>query len=309
MDAIQPTRFFAGPPSKEDLRPLEPDVRQIWIGKSLDRRDYEQIGALCEDRDDIHLFIQNQDEDLGVLDAFPGLRSFEVASLRLRSLDGLEGVASTLESLTISDTLKTVRLDPLARLGQLRHLHLDGHRSGIEFISTLTDLERLTLRSVTLPDLSILRPLEKLWWLDLKLGGTKDLGLLPEIGRLRHLEIWQVRGLTDLQSIGSLPALERLHLQSMGRVTRLPSMEHAVSLRRIVLDAMSGITDVAPLAEAPVLEELFLVAMRNLEPEAVAPFVGHPTLKAAVLGLGSRKKNEAAAALLPLPYPGEFEFR
>jgi hypothetical protein len=305
----QPARVIMGPPAEDDLRPLEPDVRQIWIRKSLDRSDYQRVGALRQDRDDIHLFIQNQDEDLGVLDAFPGLRSFEIASLRLRSLDGLECVASTLESLTISDTLKTVRLDPLVRLDRVRHLYLDGHRSGIEVISTLTGLERLTLRSVTLPDLSILKPLEKLWWLDLKLGGTKDLGLLPEIGGLRHLEIWQVRGLTDLQSISELPLLERLHLQSMGRVTRLPSMKQAVSLRRVALDAMSGITDVATVAEAPDLEELLLVTMRSLEPEAVAPFVGHPTLRAAVLGLGSRKKNEAAAALLPLPYPGEFKFR
>ncbi|MBT8479593.1 MAG: hypothetical protein KJO06_11785 [Gemmatimonadetes bacterium] len=308
MDGSPATRVFSGPPSEEDLRPLEPDVKQILIRKSLDQADYDRIGDLCAGRDDLHLFIQNRDEDVSVLEAFPRLRSFEVASLRLRSLAGLECAAATLESLTVSDTLKTVRLDPLNQLDRLRHLHLDGHRSGIEVIAGLTGLERITLRSVTLPDLSVLVPLEKLWWFALKLGGTKDLGLLPKIGRLRYLEIWRVRGLKDLQALGSLPHLESLHLQSMGRVTQLPSLAGAVSLRRVVLDSMKGITDLAPLASAPVLEDLFLVSMGHLEPEAVLPFVDHPTLRAAVLGLGSMKKNEAAAELLPLPNPGDFEF-
>jgi internalin A len=287
---------------------LEPDVRQIWIRKSLDRRDYEQIGAICSGRDDLHLFTQNQDEDLSILEAFPALRSFEVTSLRLKSLAGLEHAAASLESLTISDTLKTVRLEPLGQLENLRHLYIDGHRNGIEAIGNLARLERLTLRAVTLPDLSLLCPLKNLWWFDLKLGGTRDLGLLPDVGQLRYLEIWRVRGVSDLEAVASLPLLENLHLQSMGGVTGLPTFASSSSLRRVSLESMKGIANLACIAAAPALEDLFLVEMGHLEPDAVAPFVGHPTLKAAVLGLGSRSKNEAAAALLPLPHPGEFEF-
>jgi hypothetical protein len=292
-----------GPPTEADLLPLEPDVAQIRICESLSQSDYERIARTCTGRDDLHLSVRNQDEDLSILEAFPGLRSFEVANLRLRSLAGLEAVADTLESLSISDTLKTVRVDPLARLGGLRHLYLDGHASGIEVISGLTGLEKLTLRSITLPDLSILLPLEKLWYFDLKLGGTKDLGLLPEIGELRYLEIWRVRGLADLASLACLPNLEELHLQSMSRVERLPSLADAASLSRLSLDSMKGITDLQPVADAPALETLFLIAMGHLEPADLECFVGHPTLASAVLGLGSVKKNRAAEALLPLPHP------
>jgi hypothetical protein len=42
----------------------------------------------------------------------------------------------------------------------------------------------LTLRSITLPDLSLLLPLSQLRALDIKLGGTRDLTLLPQIGAL-----------------------------------------------------------------------------------------------------------------------------
>jgi hypothetical protein len=41
--------------------------------------------------------------------------------------------------------------------------------------------------------------------------------------------------------------------------------------------------------------------MRHLQPEDLAPLVGLPNLKAATPGLGSRRRNEAAAALLGLP--------
>jgi len=303
MNDQGPVRTIVGPPNEADLLPLEPDVKQIWICESLSQSDYERIALTCAGRDDVHLFMQNQDEDLSILEAFRGLRSFEVANLRLRSLAGLEAVADTLESLSISDTLKTVRVDPLARLSGLRHLYLDGHASGIEVISGLTGLEKLTLRSITLPDLSILIPLEKLWYFDLKLGGTKNLGLLPEIGELRYLEIWRVRGLADLASLAHLPHLEELHLQSMSRVERLPSLADAASLSRLSLDSMKGITDLQPVADAPALETLFLIAMGHLDPADLECFVGHPTLASAVFGLGSVKKNRTAEALLPLPNP------
>jgi hypothetical protein len=41
--------------------------------------------------------------------------------------------------------------------------------------------------------------------------------------------------------------------------------------------------------------------MRHLQPEDLAPLVGLPHLQALTPGLGSRRKNTAAAALLGLP--------
>ena len=38
------------------------------------------------------------------------------------------------------------------------------------------------LRSITLPDLSALVPLRRLTSLDIKLGGTRDVSLLPQVG-------------------------------------------------------------------------------------------------------------------------------
>jgi hypothetical protein len=73
-----------------------------------------------------------------------------------------------------------------------------GQSKNLDVVSGLTLLEELTLRSITLPDLSLLLPLPRLLSLELKLGGAKDLSLLPRIGQLRYLELWLVKGLSDL---------------------------------------------------------------------------------------------------------------
>jgi hypothetical protein len=67
---------------------------------------------------------------------------------------------------------------------------------------------------------------------------------------------------------------------------------------------MKGLRDLSPLATAPALEGVELIDMRHLKPEDLAPLIGLPRLKAVTPGLGSRRKNEAAAAMLGLPYVG-----
>jgi hypothetical protein len=171
----------------------------------------------------------------------------------------------------------------------------------VEVISGLTELGELTLRSMTLPDLSLLVPLESLRSLDIKLGGTNDLGLLPRIGRLHYLELWRIRGLSDVSTIGSLPHLRHLFLQTLPHVTALPDFAAARALRRIELETLKGIRDLRPLATAPALEELLLADMPQLEPDDLQPLVGHPTLRAVTAHLGGAKRNAEAKALLGLP--------
>ena len=92
----------------------------------------------------------------------------------------------------------------------------------------------------------MLLPLENLLSLDLKLGGTRDLSLLPRIGRLRYLELWQIRGLDNLGPVGEVVTLQHLFLQSLPRVGLLPDFSRLTRLRRVVLDNMKGVADLAP---------------------------------------------------------------
>jgi hypothetical protein len=167
-------------------------------------------------------------------------------------------------------------------------------------ISELTALERLSIRSITLPDLSLMLPLRKLVALEIKLGGTTDLQLLPRIGEVRYLELWLIRGLDDIRPIGQMGSLRSVFLQALKRVERLPDFSGAPSLRRVHLMQMKGLRDLRPLATAPAIEELLLVEMPHLELDDLRPLRDIPGLRAVTLGLGSRK-NEAATAMLDLP--------
>lgn len=241
--------------------------------------------------------------DLEFLRFFPFIRHFGAVTLfhSLQSIEGLRHVSPDIESLDIGATKHRLDLTVLERFTSLKKLELEGQSKGIAAISQLTELEDLTLRSITLPDLSLLLPMTGLRALDIKLGGTRDLRLLPRIGKLQYLEVWMVKGLTDLSAVGRLPHLRYLFLQALRRVEALPDLSMNKELRRIYIRTMKGLRDLRPLATAPALEQLLLIDMRHLQPEDLRPLVGLPSLKGIDIGLGSDRKNRAAEALLHLP--------
>jgi immunity protein 26 of polymorphic toxin system len=241
-------------------------------------------------------------QDLEFLRFFPTLRRFDADALhsRIRSLDGLRHLPEDAEELAIGDTTPRQDLAILRRFRRLKSLWLEGHTRHIEVISELTALKRLSIRSITLPDLSLMLPLRSLRALEIKLGGTTDLRLLPRIGEVRYLELWLIRGLDDIAPIGRMGSLRSLFLQALKRVERLPDFSEASNLRRVHLMQMKGLRDLRPLTTAPALEELLLVEMPHLQPDDLRPLQAMPRLRAVTLGLGGRK-NDMAKAMLGLP--------
>ena len=248
--------------------------------------------------------------DIEFLRFFPFLRRFAVDGIgSLESIDGLRYLPEDAEGIVIGWTKRKLDLAILGRFGALRKLDIDGQTKNIGVISRLISLEGLTLRSITLPDLSILLPLDRLLSLDIKLGGTKNLGLLPRIGALRYLELLMIRGLSDISAVGELPHLRHLSLQASKQVEAIPDLTRCVALRRVELMTMKGIRDLRPLATAPALEEVILADMPQIQPEDLRPLVGLPRLKAVSYG-DSLRKAAAAQALLGLPWvEGEFDWR
>lgn len=288
-----------------EAAPLSADEDGFHVRRLLSAAGYRALGARLADRPDALLSIAAHGmADLEVLAELPGLRRLAVDSLRLTSWDGLRHVAGTLEELVMGDaTLKRISIAPIAACVHLRVLRLIGPVRDPEAIARLELLEVLTLRSVTLRTLEPLVPMRHLRSLELHLGGTADLELLPRVGDLEELELWRIRGLRDVSVLGSMPSIRALRLQSMSAITSLPSLRGAAGLRTLSLDAMKGITDLSPIAEAPALEELLLVDMPQLDPAALRPLAGHPRLKRGIWGLGSVRKNAEALAILPLPRP------
>lgn len=302
-------REVSSPLTAAMLAPLDARCEFVEILRPLTDPDFATLGEFMRENPRVGLSARGESiTDLGFLRFFPDLTSLAVSSLMLGSLDGLEQLnPERLQDLYIGATLGRtgLRLESLGVFAGLRRLGLEGPHRGIEVISQLTNLVDLRLRSITMPDLSILTALDQLRLLDLNLGGTRDLTLLPEIGRLEYLELWRIRGLSDISTIGALEHLQYLHLQAMSGIESLPDLHELRSLRGVRLETMKGIRDLTPLRSAPALDELELIDMGHLTPEDLRPLVDHPTLRAASLGLNRDKKNRAArelTGLAPIPH-------
>lgn len=314
MDTLGDPSFrnLTPPLTADQLQPLGPLCRRVQVSTMLSESDYQTLARYFEAYPDVTFRVYGDYDrtinDLGFLRHFPRLRRFAADLWNLQSFEALAYLPEDLEALSLGATKRRLSLNPIGRFKKLRELYIEGHTKDIEVVGTLKSLEEVTLRSITLPNLELLSTLPQLWSLDLKLGGTNNLTLLPQIGRLRYLELWLVRGLSDLRPIAELTSLQYLLLQALRRVTSLPDLSRLSELRRVHVQTLKGLHDLEPIARAPALEDLIVIDMPHLDSQQFRRFVGHPTLRRVLIALGSTRKNAVVNDMLPLERAEERQF-
>lgn len=242
-------RQIAPPVTREMLRALTPETGVVQFRTALSDRDYRQVGEWIRDYPDVLLraeaLYDRSIMDLNFLRYFPTVRRFSVDAnwFTLGSLEGLAYLSADTDTLHIGRTRKRLSLAPLRRFAGLRRLYLDGATRDLDVLSELVALDSLTLRSVTLPDLSSLRSLKSLRALELKLGGTTNLSGIGEVGDIRYLELSRIFGFHDLTPLTELSNLEYLCLQSLPRIRQLPDLSRLPHLRELYLEDMSGLSE------------------------------------------------------------------
>jgi internalin A len=297
-------REIRSPISDEQLRPLDPRCSVVQFDSPLTEMDFVKLSRFMEPYSSVPLRIYGHHgigTDLQFLRHFPFLKGFQADLFDLVSLDGLAHLPPSLEFLALGATRRRLSLRTIARFHDIRKLSLEGYTKDVEVIGQLSELSFLTLRSITLPNLSILTSLRNLKGFALKLGGTKDLSLLSKVGRLNYLELWMIRGLTDVSAISELVSLRYLFLEDLKSIQTMPSLQRLTSLSRCDIDNLKGLRDLTPIAAAPNLKEIVVVNMGHLSPGSFESFRNHITLRAATIGIGSQKKNDVVAALLRKP--------
>lgn len=310
-------REVKSPLTEYQLRPLDPKCEVVQFCRPLTDKDHVRLAHFLRSYPSVPLRVYGHRPtelpNLRFLEHYEFLTEFQVDSYDLESTEGVELLNRSLKYFGLGQTRKRLSISFLESFPYLEELYLESQNSGINVLASLINLQRLTLRSVTLPDLALLQALKSLWYLDLKLGGTKDMSLLPSIGGLKYIELWACKGLDNLDSIGDITTLQNLYLQSLPNVKALPSMRSLKGLRRVTLDNMKGIQDLSPIADCLSLEELNVLDCNQLEVEAFTPFTGHPSLQAATLVFRSVKKVAKIRSLIEVPsggfYKGEFEYR
>lgn len=283
------------PPSPEQWKQLNdeffsvrPDVKLRVHGKGFDLgflRCMPNVRRFSADR---IASVQN----LEAVASLPNLEDLGIDAWDLRDFNFLNLVPSCLRCLSLGETRsKTPSLAPISRFKSLRVLYLEGQKRDIEVISALSCLEDLTLSSISTPTIDFLIGLDTLWSLDIKLGGIKDFSALRKMSSIKYLELWQVRGLSDLSFISDMVGLQHLFLQSLAKVTQLPELRSLRRLRRVRLEAMRGLTNIGSLESAPALEQVLIPMSWGLNPSDFTGLLQSPTLTHLAVGYMSDKKG------------------
>ena len=221
------------------------------------------------------------------------LDALSIGILSLDNFDFLSRVTTTITSLSLSQTKsKKPKLSYLKRFPALKALYLEAQQNDIDVLGGLTKLEDLTLRSVSLPDLKCLSPLQSLRSLDLKLGGIRSFQGIEGKSEIRYLELWQIRDVRSAEVIATLPGLQNVFLQSLPHVEDFPRLTSAVALRRVVVENMKGLRDFSALADAPALDEFALLDGKSQVPNQLEPLLRNPKPRFVIGYFGSTKKNE-----------------
>lgn len=314
-ESYLPFKNVESPVRLKELSKLDPRCKVIQFDTPLTKYDFLTLSDFLRNNPQIGLRIFGHREfgleDLSFLRHFSFIKDFSVDVWKLNSFAGLEYLSDSLESLAIGPTERKKSVNFLADFSSLKELYIDGHAKGIESIGEIVSLERLTLRSLSLDNLNFLNSNDKLWWLALKLGGTRNLTVLSEFKKLKYLELWRINKFDNLDFLENMIGLQFLFLQTLNQIKSLPSFKNLVSLRRLHIQTMKGLTDVSPICEAPILEELLVLDSPQLTVNNFLCLKGCPKLKRILIRLGSLKKNDAIESLLGLDvakYNHEFNF-
>lgn len=229
----------------------------------------------------------------------PKLKSLNIGIYNLTDFNFLSDISEEIEELGLEATKsKKPDLAIIAKFKKLKKLYLEGQQKNIEVISELTNLEDLTLRSISTPTLDYIKSLNKLWSLGIKLGGIKDFSALEENTSIKYLELWQIRGLKDLSFISKMYGLQLLFLQSLKNLKGLPDFKNCKRLRRIYLENLKELNDIHPLKDAPALKELAYFEASQLQPEDLIPALENTGLNSINVLFGSEKKNKTFEELI-----------
>jgi hypothetical protein len=220
------------------------------------------------------------------------LEELGVGIYNLDNFDFLDQINPNLKELYLHRTKsKKPKISSISRFADLEYLYLEGQQKGIEKISELKKLRKIVLRSISTKNLDFLRDLNELWFVDIKLGGIQNFNALKTLPKLKYLELWQIRNLSDLSFISSIKSLQNLFIQSLKQVTELPNFENNSKLRRIYLENLKSLTNLNSLKNVPNLKELVYVLAENQEPGNLIPALENKSLESIFCRFGSDKKN------------------
>lgn len=185
----------------------------------------------------------------------PATKTLDVDVQGATSIDAI-GELAKLETLTLRGF--AMNLEPLAKLGKLRHLvlYLDRGVKGLEHLASLTKLRTLTIEESALSDLSICKGMTELVELRV-LGGPRAATGIEGACKLTKLALMRTQ-ITSLAPLGRLAKLRELSLRFSRKLRSLKGIEKLNELRELDLFEVKNALSLKPIAKLTKLEGLDL---------------------------------------------------
>lgn len=282
----------------------EKPALSITVRKAASKEANKKLGSYTKHFDHVLVVYQglyDGNDNLSFLEDFERVDSFNLACYEFVNFDQLRYIPTSITNLFIGSTKsKRLSLAFLENHSNVQELSLEGQQKDIDVVGELKNLNKFDIRSITLPSLQFLKSNTNLRDLEIRLGGTINLDILPQLTKLQYLELWLIRNLTDIDIVCEANSLQCFYFQALKHVVKGPSLKNMDSLRCVTLDQMKGITDLKWISEAPNLEMLCIGDMSHLDPNAFKVFLGHKSLKNARVLIG-KKKNIEVKKILSLP--------
>jgi hypothetical protein len=302
-------RTVRHPLTDEMLRPLAPETVVVQVVGTLTGSEFARLNDLLSSSSTVALRVfvfsgePSPSGDLDFLQNLPGLRALHVGWPDVRDLHGLAAVADSLVELRLGMAKRKTSLEPVRRLAALEALGWADSSSytDLDAVAALPSLRELDLVRVSFPDV-FSQPFQgaiEALSLHGPIGQTR-LELPPSLRGLRFLELQRNTKLADVDAAGDLPHLECLVLDQLPALTSLPDFTQLSRLQRLELHTLKRLTELSSIRSAPVLREIVLAESPVPAAAVVDALTGLP-LRAATIGLTSRKQEDAAVKQLQLP--------
>lgn len=277
-------------PSDAQLADVEREILRrrpdtaVVLKADDDRRWWLDILPWLPSHRRLHLHYSGKElpAQLRELSALNTLHRLNLNTWAIRDVSVLADLPRTVQWIELGDTKGRKKgLQALKRLPRLTQLSVSGPIDDVASLSVLTSIEQLNFQSQKMDDLKWLKPLKKLREMRLALGTIKSLRGIEALQHLTYLELWFVRGVSDLKPIAALRALDHLFLQTIPDVEKLPDMSMMEGLRTLRLTQMKRLRDLKGMLKAPNLLRMAYVDVETrFEPKDLAYLTRHPTLEA-----------------------------
>lgn len=230
--------------------------------------EMEQAGIPCKS---IVLDVTRQNYDditkaLKSLLRYPALEGIMIAGYATKFAQAIDlTILSELPNLhSLSVNIREGR-DYLIDFSKFRLKEFSGawfsHYQGLESLIELEVLRLSAYKAANLEDLSHMSVLHTLVLWD---SHVPSLAGIERCTRLKNMDLFRIKGLTDLSPLAQHPSLERLYLLSNRSLTQVQALSTCPKLRKLWIEKCKYIADIATLKGATEIARITLDQVQSI---------------------------------------------